>query len=237
MHRLGKRLEQRDAAQQLKLPLRDRHFVERRKPAAEQRREDRQEGAGDDQRAADVHGGDQQRRQDRADPDRRDPETLNGAEYAGQHVVGHGALEQRERRHVDERVAEPDHGKEQKRRSRLGKTPIRAIGMPQSRIPTKKFAVSRRPISVAETSAPTSPPIPTAEFRKPTPSSPSSSSSSAETTIRTLSAPATSVCAASSLTRTRSPGSRKMVTNPAVNSRGRPRGARGARAASRPGRG
>ena len=72
--------------------------------------------------------------------------------------------------------------------------PISAIGIPQSSRPNAKSEASRcRPTRANAATAPSRPPIPTAEFRKPTPACPRSSSSSEATTIRTLSEPATNV--------------------------------------------
>ena len=49
------------------------------------------------------------RREEAAEPDRAEQEALEHAEHAPQHLVRDGALHDRERVDVDERVAEPDH--------------------------------------------------------------------------------------------------------------------------------
>ena len=41
-----------------------------------------------------------------ADPDRAEPEHLDDAEHAREHLVRHGALDEREPGDVDERVAD-----------------------------------------------------------------------------------------------------------------------------------
>ena len=75
-------------------------------------------------------------------------------------------------------------------------SPIRAIGMPHSISPSTNVVVRRaRRENASAGTAPTRPPIPTAATMAPTPLSPACSSSSAATTVRTLSAPATSTWA------------------------------------------
>ncbi len=50
----------------------------------------------------DSDGTDEDGRCDGSDPDRGEPEHLDDAEDAGEHLVGNGALHQRERSDVDE---------------------------------------------------------------------------------------------------------------------------------------
>ena len=232
---LRQQREQLDAAEQLELPLRDGHRVQLGEPAAQEDREGRQERAGNQQRAADVDRRDEQRRGDRSDPDRRHPESLYRAEGAREHLLGHSALKERERRDVHQGVPESDEGKKEQRGRCVSKTPISAMESPTARFRGGSSTDSRRPISAAETTAPTRPPIPIAELRKPTPS-PRSSRRSAITTISTLSMPATNVCEVSRNTSTRRPRSRYSVTKPAENSRNPLRLSR-ARAARRHARG
>ena len=101
----------------------------------------------------------------------------------------------------------------------FGHTATSAIGTPQMKMPSPKSAARRRrPTSAAAAIAPSRPPTPTAELRKPTPALPVSSSLSATTTISTFSIPSTNVCAEKSPTRRRRRRSRAIVRNPASSS-------------------
>ena len=55
---------------------------------------------------------------DGADPDRSEPEHLDDAEDAGEHVVGNGSLDERERGDVDERVSDAEEREEHERERR-----------------------------------------------------------------------------------------------------------------------
>ena len=87
------------------------------------------------------------------------------------------------------------------------------------KIPIPKSAACRlRPTSAAAASAPSRPPMPTAELRKPTPDLPVSSSFRAITTMSTFSIPSTNVCAEKRATSRRSRRSRTIVRKPASSS-------------------
>ena len=111
--------------------------------AAQEYREGRQERAGNQQRAADVDRRDEQRRGDRPDPDRRHPESLYGAEGAREHLLGHSALKERERRDVHQGVPESDEGKKEQRGRRLGEDPDERDGNPPQ--PDSEEEVRRQP--------------------------------------------------------------------------------------------
>ncbi len=87
-------------------------------------------------------------------------------------------------------------------------SPSTMSGAPHRTTPSMKAGLRRfAPASESARTPPMSAPTPTAEFRYPTPASPSFRSSIAVITRKTCTAPATKVCAVKSATSTRSAGS------------------------------
>ncbi len=82
-----------------------------------------QQSPGDDQRATDLEGRDENRREDRSEAERADEDALHDSEHARQHLVRNGSLEQRQPGDVDERDADADDGQEEQRHRRLGEQP------------------------------------------------------------------------------------------------------------------
>ena len=66
---------------------------------------------------------DQQRREQAADADRADQDALEHAEHAGQHVVRHRSLHDREGVDVDDRVTEPDEREREQRHGHRRRDP------------------------------------------------------------------------------------------------------------------
>ena len=94
-------------------------------------------------------------------------------------------------------------------------SPIRISGMPHRITPPMNAGLRRRiPASDRAAIDPISAPTPIAEFSQPTPASPMSRSSNAITTMSTVSAPATSVCAEKRPRRMRRRESPPTVRNP-----------------------
>lgn len=106
--RRRQRGEERHAAQERESSFGRRGRVELAQRAPRERNEHGQEGAGRDERAVQPQARDEGGSDERARDRRSVHDALEDPEDAREHVLGHGALEQRERGHVDERVREAD---------------------------------------------------------------------------------------------------------------------------------
>ena len=119
--RRRERLEERHRPQQRDLLRRARATSASRAVIRRQVRPalTRQQRAREDERPADADGVDHQRGEDRAEPDGPDEDALDHAENARQHLVGHGALQERQGGDVDDRVPDADDREQDQRDRRL----------------------------------------------------------------------------------------------------------------------
>ena len=101
----------------------------------------------------------------------------------------------------------------------VGAPASRMIGIPQATSASANGLASRRPAIETAANAPNRPPAPTAALSRPTQPPPASSTWNATTTIRTLSAPRTTVWATISAITTRGPGSVAITRKPPSRSR------------------
>jgi hypothetical protein len=84
--------------------------VHRTQPRPRQRRNNEEENAEDDGRPLRADESHHQWSHRTADPHGCHEQPFERAEHPGQHLVRHGALQQRERCDVDDRVRDPDDG-------------------------------------------------------------------------------------------------------------------------------
>ena len=96
----------------------------------------------------------------------------------------------------------------------VGAPASRTIGIPQATSASANGRARRRPAIETAANAPNRPPAPTAALSRPTQPPPASSTWNATTTIRTLSAPRTTVWATISAITTRGPGSVAITRKP-----------------------
>ena len=134
----------------------------------------------------------------------QDPEHLDDPENAREHLVRHRALDESEEGDVEYRVACTDDGQQHQRECVVRPYPDQRQRQPPEHDAEdeRRGQPRRRPASARAANDPIRAPTPKAEFRNPTPDSPTSSKSRARTTSRTEFAPATKVCAEKRLRRT-----------------------------------
>ncbi len=166
---LRERGEDRDLAQKGELPDSGARTPCRSPPRRFQKSRPSagRKAAGRNQRAPDADPVDERRREDGTDSHRADDQALDRAEDSPEHFIRNGTLEQRRRGDLDEGVSDADECDQDERAdAELGKIPIRIKGMPQSSVPIAKSEASFwRATRATVTAAPTSPPMPNAEFR------------------------------------------------------------------------